>query len=87
MRILFIHQNCPGQYKHIAQRLAANKKNQVVFIGKRNDRKIQNCTHVVYKPKREPSKETHNYLRLAENGVLHGQQVARACLTLKEKGF
>lgn len=87
MRILFIHQNCPGQYKHIAKHLAANKKNQVVFIGKRNDRRIENCTHVVYKPKREAGRETHNYLRLAENGILHGQQVARACITLKEKGF
>ena len=87
MRILFIHQNCPGQYKHIAQRLAANKKNKVVFIGKRNDRKIPNCTHVVYKPKREPSKETHTYLRLTENAVLHGQQVVRACIQLKERGF
>jgi glycosyltransferase involved in cell wall biosynthesis len=87
MRILFIHQNCPGQYKHIAKRLAANKKNQVVFIGKRNDRRIENCTHVVYKPKREAAKETHNYLRMAENGILHGQQVARACISLKEKGF
>ena len=59
----------------------------VVFIGKRNDRRIENCTHVVYKPKREAGRETHNYLRLAENGILHGQQVARACITLKEKGF
>lgn len=87
MRILFIHQNCPGQYKHIAQRLAANKQNQVVFIGKRGDRKIPNVTHVVYKPKREPTPNIHRYLALAEQGILHGQQVARACLTLKEKGF
>lgn len=87
MRILFIHQNCPGQYKHIAKRLAANKKNEVFFIGKRNDRRIENCTHVVYKPKREAGQQTHNYLRLAENGILHGQQVARACISIKEKGF
>lgn len=87
MRLLFIHQNCPGQYKHIAKRLAANKQNQVVFIGKRSDRRIDNVQHVVYKPKREPSKETHRYLNLTESGILHGQQVARACLSLKEKGF
>lgn len=87
MRILFIHQNCPGQYKHIAKQLAANKKNQVVFIGKRNDRRIENCTHMVYKPKRTPSQHTHPYIRLAEDGILHGQQVARACIQLKEKGF
>jgi glycosyltransferase involved in cell wall biosynthesis len=87
MRILFIHQNCPGQYKHIAQRLAANKQNQVVFIGKRGDRKIENVTHVVYKPKREPTPNIHRYLALAEQGILHGQQVVRACIGLKEKGF
>ncbi len=32
MRILFIHQNCPGQFKHLAPRLASMPGNEVTFI-------------------------------------------------------
>jgi len=35
MNILFVHQNMPGQFKHLAPRLAANPKNKVAFITKR----------------------------------------------------
>lgn len=30
MRILFIHQNFPGQFKHLAPALAADSNNEVV---------------------------------------------------------
>ena len=34
MKILLIHQNMPGQYKHIAKELAKDPNNEVVFITK-----------------------------------------------------
>ena len=33
MRILFIHQNFPGQYLHIVQRLAQHGNHQLVALG------------------------------------------------------
>lgn len=87
MRIVFLHQNMPGQFKHLARKLAENEKNKVVFITKRKDRDIPNVTRVTYEPKRGAANETHRYLRMAEEGILHGQQVARVALTLREKGF
>ena len=33
MRILFVHQNFPGQYVHIVQRLAQRGQHQIVALG------------------------------------------------------
>ena len=87
MKYLFVHQNMPGQYKHICQRLAADKDNTVVFITKREGLELPNVTKVLYKPSREPADTTHRYIRETERGILHGQEVARKALALKSKGF
>jgi len=87
MRILFVHQNMPGQYKHLARRLAEDKANQVVFITKRDQVQIPGVRKVLYKPTREPRADTHHYLRLLENHVLHGQGAVRAALELARTGF
>lgn len=87
MKYLFVHQNMPGQYKHICQRLAADKANQVVFITKREGLELPNVMKVQYKPQRTPAESTHRYIREAENGILHGQEVARKAMALKAQGF
>lgn len=87
MKILFIHQNMPGQYKHLAQRLAAEDDNQVVFVTKRDDRDIPNVRRITYRTARKPHKDTHIYLRSSEGAVLHGQAVARVLLALRGEGF
>lgn len=87
MNILFIHQNMPGQYKHLAARLAADPANRVVFITRRGDRDIPGVRRLTYKPSREPAKTTHAYLHSTENAVLHGQGVARLLIRLREEGF
>ena len=35
MRLLFVHQNFPGQYRHLARHYGAQRGNQVVAIGER----------------------------------------------------
>ena len=87
MNYLFVHQNMPGQYKHICQRLAADPDNRVVFITKREGLELPNITKVLYKPNREPAETTHRYIRDAERGILHAQEVARKALALKGQGF
>ncbi len=87
MRILFVHQNCPGQYKHLAPHLAAIPGNEVVFITQPRKPALAGVRQVVYKPTRRASPETHFYLRNFEEGVLHGQAVARVAHQLKRDGF
>lgn len=87
MKILFIHQNFPGQYKHLARILAADPKNRVLFITKPGKPNIPGVHKIEYVTKRKPAPQTHRYVRVFEDGVLHGQAVARVALKLKAQGF
>ena len=87
MRILFIHQNFPGQFQHLAGALAADPANDVLFITKRTDRRMRGVKILAYKPARSPSPETHFYLRRFEDAVIHGQAVAGGLQSLKTHGY
>ena len=87
MRIAFVHNNCPGQYKHLAPRLAADPDNQVVFFSKPRRPELPRVRKIEWVPRRTPSPSTHRYLRNFEEGVLNGQEVARAAQALKKEGF
>lgn len=87
MKLLFAHQNFPGQYLHLARHLGAQPGNEVLFLTQRKDGVVPGVKKVVYAPKRKPSRQTHHYLRETEAGVLNGQEVARAAFSLKNTGF
>lgn len=87
MRVLFVHQNFPGQYRHLAQHLATVPGNQVVFITQRKDAHLPGVRNIVYKPQRPITKHVHHYLLGFEAGVLNAQAVARIALDLKRSGF
>jgi len=87
MKILFVHQNFPGQYLHLARHLGANPDNQVVFITQRENVSLPGVTNIVYKPHRAITPAVHHYLRETEAAVLNAQEVARIALQLKESGF
>lgn len=93
MRVLIIHQNFPGQFRHVAKAWAERPGWQVVGIGRETApgmpelERSGRLTLIRYKPHREVGKEQHHYLRRMEEAVLHGQAVARVMLKLKAKGF
>jgi len=87
MKILFIHQNMPGQYKHLARLMAADPGNQVAFITKGEKADIPGVTRVSYKPSRDAHPSTHHYLRFVEGHVLYGQATVRAAIHLRQRGF
>ncbi len=86
MRILFVHQNTPGQYKHLVRHFAADPAHRVAFIGK-VQRNLPGVANAVYRPAREPGTATHPYIHLFEGQVLHGQGAVRAGLALRKDGF
>lgn len=87
MNILFVHQNFPGQYLHLARHFGATSGNNVVFITQRKEGAIAGVKKVVYAPKRKANPAVHHYIRETEGMVLNGQEVARTAIGLKEAGF
>lgn len=86
VKILFIHQNMPGQYKHLAPAMA-RAGHEVVFLTQRADVDLPGVRRATYAKPRAAHAATHHYVRLFENCVLAGQQVVRACLQLQRQGF
>lgn len=87
MKVLFIHQNFPGQFKHIAQHLAQQPSVEVLAIGRDSARGLPGVRLLRYKPHRPANAGTHPYARTFEDAVLHGQEVLRLLLDLKRKGY
>ena len=87
MKTLFIHQNFPGQFRHLAPWLAAQPGHEVVCVGQRDDPPLPGTVQWRYQPKRMPGAATHHYLRGMEAAVLNGQAVLELLLKLKTQGF
>ena len=87
MRVLFLHQNFPGQFPHIASHLAALPGNQVLSISQQQARGLQGVTNIIYKPARQITKNIHHYIAGLESAVLNGQATAKLMEALKQKGF
>lgn len=87
MKVLFVHQNLPGQYLYLARYLASLPGNEVVFITQRQDAAFPGVRNIVYRPARKVGARQHHYLRDVEAGVLNAQAVMRSALQLKKSGF
>ena len=86
MNVLFVHQNCPGQFKHLAPMLA-REGHQVVFVTQKGKPEIPGVRKIEYAPHRGVTEGIHPYLASSEAAVLNGQAVARVGFALREKGF
>ncbi|HYE51119.1 MAG TPA: glycosyltransferase family 4 protein [Azospirillaceae bacterium] len=92
MKLLFIHQNFPGQYKLIVPRLAQMGGHEIVCLGDEKNLKgrVMNLPGVRLMAYPEPQGAggaTHHYVRNLEACVRRGQSVVRALLKLREDGF
>lgn len=85
MNVLFIHQDMPGQFAHLAAYLARDAGNRVVFLTKGTRPAPPGVVHALYAP--SDSTTTDPFLRGFESAVLHGRAVANACLELQSRGF
>ena len=47
MKVLFIHQNFPAQYRHIALLLARERGNELVAIAKSTAGRVRGVRHVL----------------------------------------
>lgn len=86
MRILFIHQNFPGQFKHLAPALA-QRGHGVRALAMRADTGLPGVEHIVYTPARAPSKSVHPWLLDTEVKFARAQAVMDACLAMRAQGY
>jgi glycosyltransferase involved in cell wall biosynthesis len=93
MRFLFVHQNFPGQFRHVATELAADVRHQVVAFGDAARLKGRASMHPRLRTLGYPSDSakagqgTHHYVRDFEAAVRRGQAVARLAMKVREEGF
>lgn len=91
LKILLVHQNFPGQYKHLAPALAARGAIVVALTDEKNlmrARRLVGGIQVVgYPTPGNSSSSTHRYLQSTEAQLLRGQAVARAASELGRQGF
>src|SRR3546814_20595365 len=87
MRVLFLHDRFPGQFRHLAGALAADPTHDVRFAARVADGEVPGVEPLCFRPARDPHGSTHHYLRPLEAAVLNGQAAYRACAALKRRGF
>jgi len=87
MHVLFLHDNFPAQYRHVAAALGREGGHRVVFATHRKEGGIPGVRRIAFAPAREPGPTTHHYLRGLEGAVLNGQAVFRLCRGLQAEGF
>ena len=92
MNYLFIHQNFPGQFRHVVRALASQSEHRVVCVGDAaslNGRPMvhPNIELYAYQARKKTSDTTHPYITGFEAQICRGQDVARFLFGLKQKGF
>ena len=73
MRILLVHPNFPSQLRSIAAVLGSNPNHEVCFLTTAVAGEMPGVRKIIYKRKRDPSPQTHHYIRPFEDTILHGQ--------------
>lgn len=87
MKILFVHQNFPGQFGALAAHLASKPENQVVALRAPPGRGFPNVQVVAYQYLSEPLENQHPVLIEQESRLLRAEAAAGAAQQLKDQGF
>ena len=89
MRILFVHQNFPGQFKFLAPALASDPENMVIAMTMKpvQVNQSQGITLRSYSASRGTTRGVHPWVSDFETKTIRGEACFRAALQLKAEGF
>jgi glycosyltransferase involved in cell wall biosynthesis len=87
VNVLFIHQNFPGQFVHLAAELARQKGNKVMALTMMLQAAPPGVTVRPYTLLRPSAPETHPLLQDDESKILRAEACAAAAMQLKHEGF
>ena len=84
---MFIHQNFPGQYAHVAPALAARGGVTVHGVGEKPGYTAPGVNYISYGAPKGAGEATHRYLRPFEAATRRGQHLANKLVQLRDKGL
>ncbi len=88
MKILFVHQNFPGQFKNLAPALVEQGHEVVALTINRADGSDWNGVRIVaYQVSRSSTREIHPWVADFETKIIRGEACLRAAADLKARGF
>lgn len=87
MRIFFLHNNFPGQYRRIVQQLIHVPGVEMMAASLATNQQKSPITRLGYMRHREPSAQMHPALVSTERAVIQGQAVVKALLPLRQRGW
>lgn len=86
MKILFVHQNFPGQYLHLAPALA--RRGHIIHALAINEQPALPGVNVIrYRPKRGTSPNIHPWVSDVETKVIRGEAAAMVAMEMRRKGY
>jgi len=87
MKILFVHQNFPAQFKHLAPALKDNHGHDVRVLTINSNSNPTNLDVARYKPMRASSRQIHSWLLDMESKVIRGEAAFLAAVAMRDEGF
>ena len=89
MKILFVHQNMPGQYREMAQWLGAQGGHELIFLTQRKESPvIPGVKTVRYRPHHVPAQDAYGLSKVWEEATGSGFAAAMAARKLEQdQGF
>jgi glycosyltransferase involved in cell wall biosynthesis len=87
VKYLFIHQNFPGQYRHVVRHLVNQRGNEIYFVTQPNDNVIAGVQKITYPKDQRGRINCHAYAVELDRAIHYGAAVADTCRALRERGF
>lgn len=87
MNILFVHQNFPAQYKHLAPALASAPGNRVMALHVNPVVPMEGVESVKISPVKGPTGRVHRWVSDFESKVIRGEAAYLAARQMKASGF
>ena len=87
MKILLVHQNFPGQFKHLLPVLLADSSKQVIAFTMNKFPYYAGLKVVRYQAAKGTSQDIHPWVAETETKVIRAEAAFRAALNLKKEGF
>jgi glycosyltransferase involved in cell wall biosynthesis len=87
MNFLFVHNNFPAQFRHVATALARDGRNRVVAIGSMTAREMPGIELHRYDFRQEASPATHSFARRFDIECRRAEQVLYLAAAVLQSGF